>query len=124
MGGDPKKCNQRWKCSYNEERRHRTDNYQALNLDQLVRYGHLKEFVDQEKTWAGEAEVKPNSRFDRGDDETNKMAEEEKDLPLGTIHMIGGLNHPDLENKIWGEIRMIKQMNKVPLQQNWSLVTN
>lgn len=37
----------------------------------------------------------------------------EEDLPLRTIHIIGGLNHPDLENKIWGEIEMIKQMHEV-----------
>ena len=38
---------------------------------------------------------------------------EEEDLPLGTIHMIGDPNHPDLENRIRGEIRMIRQMNEV-----------
>ena len=27
--------------------------------------------------------------------------------------MIGGPNHPDLANKIWGEIYIVRQMNKV-----------
>ena len=49
----------------------------------------------------------------KGNDETNKTLDEEEDLPYGTICMIGGPNHPDLENKIQGEIRMIKQMNEV-----------
>ena len=32
---------------------------------------------------------------------------------MGTIHMIGGPYHPDLENKIWGVVRIIKQMHEV-----------
>ena len=49
--GDPKKHNQWWKCSYQEEKGHRTENCQALKifLDQLIRDWHLKEVVDQEK---------------------------------------------------------------------------
>ena len=38
---------------------------------------------------------------------------EDEDIPLGTIHMIGGPNHLDLENKIREKIRMIKQMHEV-----------
>ena len=39
--------------------------------------------------------------------------DEDEDLPIGTIHMIGGSNHLDLENRIRGKIRMIKQMYEV-----------
>ena len=56
-------------------------------LDQLVRDGHLKEFVNQEKSRAKEVEAKPNLRFDRSNEETDNILEE--DLPQGTIHMIG-----------------------------------
>ncbi|GFS32725.1 hypothetical protein Acr_00g0024210 [Actinidia rufa] len=96
-------------------KRTRTDSCQALKLflDQLVRDGHLKEFIDEEKTRAKRIEARPNSRFNLGDDETEHTADEEEDLPLGTIHMIKGPHHPDLKNRIWGEIRMIKQMYKV-----------
>ena len=55
-----------------------------------------------EKTRAKKAEVRPNPRFDRGDDKTDKIVDEEEDLPLGTIHMIKGPNYSDLENKIRG----------------------
>ena len=44
----------------------------------------MKVFVDQEKTQAEEAEVRPNPKFDRSDSETDNALEE--DLPLGTIH--------------------------------------
>ncbi|GFZ08745.1 hypothetical protein Acr_20g0005530 [Actinidia rufa] len=83
--GRPKKRNQRWRCSFHEERGHITENYRALKvfLDQLVQDGHLNEFVDQEKTRAEEAEIRPNPRFDCGDDDTDKTTEEE-DLPLGS----------------------------------------
>ncbi|GFZ02249.1 hypothetical protein Acr_15g0008570 [Actinidia rufa] len=45
MGGDPKRRNQRWKCSYHGEKGHKTENYRALKafLEQLVRDGHLKD---------------------------------------------------------------------------------
>ena len=46
-------------------------------------------------------EAKPNPRFDRGNDGDND------DLPLGTIHMIGCPNYPDLENRIRGEIHIV-----------------
>ena len=43
--------------------------------------------------------------------------DEEEDLLLGTIHMIGGPNYPDLKNRIRGAIPMIRQMNEVlPVQ--------
>ena len=61
----------------------------------------MKEFVDQERTRAKEVRVKPNPKFDRGNDETDKNLEEE-DVLLGTIHIIGGPNHPNLENIIQG----------------------
>ena len=71
MGGDPKRHNQRW--TFHKEKGHKNKNYRALKffLYQLIRDGHLKEFVDQEKTQAKEVE---------------------EDLLLGTIHMIGGQN--------------------------------
>ena len=82
-------------------------------LDQLVQDEHLKEYMDEEKTRAKKAKVRPNPTFDRGDDEANKITEEEKDFPLGTINMIWGLNYPVLENRIREEIRLIRQMNEV-----------
>ncbi|GFZ05267.1 hypothetical protein Acr_17g0008390 [Actinidia rufa] len=45
------------------------------------------------------------------------MDAEDGDLPLGTIHMIGGPSNPDLENKIRSKIRMIRQMDEVLLVQ-------
>ena len=39
--------------------------------------------------------------------------DKEDDLSLGTIHMIGGPHHSDLENRIRGEIRIIKQMHEI-----------
>ena len=99
------------------KKRDKIENCLALKifLNQLGWDGHLKEFVDQKKTQAGEVEVKPNQRFDQGDDETNKTMEEEEDLPLDTIHMIGGPNYPDLKNRIRGEIWMIRQINEILL---------
>ncbi|GFZ01602.1 hypothetical protein Acr_15g0002110 [Actinidia rufa] len=49
IGGDPQRS---WKCSYHDEKGHKMENCRALKvfLDQLVREGHLKEFVDEEKT--------------------------------------------------------------------------
>ncbi|GFS40881.1 hypothetical protein Acr_00g0071010 [Actinidia rufa] len=94
MGERPKRRNQRWRCSFHEERGHRTDSCRALNffLDQQVQDRHLKEFLDEEKTQVGKAIAKPNPRFDRrdGDDEGEH-----------------------LENRIRGEIRVLKQMYEV-----------
>ena len=56
--------------------------------------------MDKEKTQVKKAKIRPNPRFDRGDDEIDKTTEEEEDLPLGTIHMIGGPNYPNLDNRI------------------------
>ena len=64
----------------------------------------MKVFVDEEKSRVEKAKVRPNLRFNRGDDdEQTKAIDEDEDLSLGTIHMIRGPNHPDLENKIRGE---------------------
>ena len=71
----------------------------------------MKEFVDQEKTRAEEAKAKPNPRFGWSNEETDNTLEE--DLPLEIIHIIEDPNHPNLENRIWGEICMIRQMNEV-----------
>ncbi|GFY97478.1 hypothetical protein Acr_12g0000190 [Actinidia rufa] len=60
-------------------------------LEQLVRDGHLKEFVDNEKTRAEAAETEADRRPDRVGAEMEEAADaEDEDLPLGTIHMIGG----------------------------------
>ena len=80
-------------------------------LDQLIQAGHLKEFVDQEKTKVDEAEVIPTPRFDCDRDEADDALEE--DLPLETIHIIGGLKHPDIEIRIRGEIHILRKMHKV-----------
>ena len=58
----------------------------------------MKEFINEEKTQAEKIEVRLNPRFNWGDDEVGKTMEEE-DISLGTIHMIRGSNHPNLENK-------------------------
>ena len=81
------------------------DNCRALKVffDQLVRDGHLKE-VNKDKTRATRVEARPNPGFDWGNDEIKRTTGEEEDLPLGIIHMIGGPHHPDLENRIRGEI--------------------
>ncbi|GFS39644.1 hypothetical protein Acr_00g0064080 [Actinidia rufa] len=54
--------------------------------DRLVQTGHLKEYVDRKKIKEEEAEVRPNPR---------------------------GLNHSNLENRIQGEIHIIRQMHEV-----------
>ncbi|PSR88326.1 DEAD-box ATP-dependent RNA helicase [Actinidia chinensis var. chinensis] len=116
MGRAPKRRNQRWRCSFHEERGHRTDSCRALKsfLNQLVINGHIKEFIGEGKTRVGKYEAKPNPRFDQGgDDKANPMADEEEDLPLGTIHMISGPHHSNLENRIQGEIGMVRQMHEV-----------
>ncbi|GFS37062.1 hypothetical protein Acr_00g0049520 [Actinidia rufa] len=116
MGGDPKRRNQRWRCSYHGEKGHKIKNCIALKafLEQLVHDGHLKEFVDNEKTQAEAAEAEANRRPDRVREETEEAADaKDEDLPLGTIHMIGGPNDPSLESKIRNEIRIIKQMHEV-----------
>ena len=65
VGLHPRKHNQRWRCFFHEEKDHRTENCWALKvfLDQLVQDGHLKEFIDEEKTQEEKAEVRPNPRF-------------------------------------------------------------
>ncbi|GFZ19343.1 hypothetical protein Acr_28g0000480 [Actinidia rufa] len=70
--------------------------------NQLVQARHLKAFVDQEKTETQKTEVRPNPRFGQ-----------DRDLPLGTIHMIEGSNYPDLEIRIRRKIRIVRQMHEV-----------
>ena len=77
----------------------------------LVQDGHLKKFIDQERTRADEVEVKPNTRFDRGNEEIEDAME--RHLPLETSHMVGGPYHPDLVNKIRGKIHIVHQMHEV-----------
>ncbi|XP_057489936.1 uncharacterized protein LOC130775946 [Actinidia eriantha] len=64
MGGDPKRRNQRWRCSYHGEKGHKTESCRALKafLEQLVQDGHLKEFVDHEKTRVEVDEAEANRR--------------------------------------------------------------
>ena len=85
MGGYPKRHNQRWRCFVHKEKGHKTDSYRALKvfLDQLVRDGLLKEFIDKDKTQAEKAQARPHLRFNRGNDETEWTTDEEEDLPLG-----------------------------------------
>ncbi|GFZ11574.1 hypothetical protein Acr_22g0009720 [Actinidia rufa] len=65
MGGDPRRCNQHWKCSYHDEQGHKTENCRALKFFhyQQVRDGHLKELLDEDKTQAEKAELNPNPRW-------------------------------------------------------------
>ncbi|XP_057500863.1 uncharacterized protein LOC130784882 [Actinidia eriantha] len=83
-GGDPMRRNQRWKCSYHGEKGHKTKNCRALKafLDQLVRDGHLKEFVDDEKTRVEATEAGMATGPDRGRNEIEAMDTEDEDLPL------------------------------------------
>ena len=74
----------------------------------MVRDGYLKKFINEDKTRIEKTEARTNSQFNRGDNETERIMNEEEDLPLDTIHMIGGPYYPDLENRIRREIRMIK----------------
>ncbi|XP_057510747.1 uncharacterized protein LOC130793111 [Actinidia eriantha] len=115
MGGDPKRRNQHWKCSYHGEKGHKTESYRALKafLEQLVRDGYLKEFVEDEKIRAEVTEARTVAGIDRGVNENEAVDTEDEDLPLGTIHMIGGPSHLNLENKIQSEIHMIRQMHEV-----------
>ncbi|GFY94866.1 hypothetical protein Acr_10g0002510 [Actinidia rufa] len=60
------------------------------------------------------AETEADRRPDRVGAEMEEAAgAKDEDLPLGTIHMIGGPNDPSLENKIRNEIRMIRQRHEV-----------
>ncbi|GFY97770.1 hypothetical protein Acr_12g0003110 [Actinidia rufa] len=63
-------------------------------LEQLVCDGHLKEFVDNEKTRAEATEVGTTIGPERGGNEIEVVDTEDEDLPLGTIHMIGEPSHP------------------------------
>ena len=47
MGGDPAKRNQNLYCTYHREKGHTTEQCRVLkdHLEQLIKAGHLKEFV-------------------------------------------------------------------------------
>ena len=66
MRGDPRKHNQQSKCAFHGVKGTtlRIAKVFKVFIDQLVQEGHLKEFVDQEKTRRGEVEIRPNPRFD------------------------------------------------------------
>ncbi|GFZ01236.1 hypothetical protein Acr_14g0008710 [Actinidia rufa] len=88
MGGDPKRRNQHWRCSYYGEKWHKIENCKALKafLEQLVYDEHLKEFIDNEKTQAEAAETEANKRPNRVRVEMEEAVDaEDEDLALGTI---------------------------------------
>ena len=70
----------------------------------------MKEFIDQDKTKAEDAKIRVNPRFDHYRDEDDALG---KNLHLRTIYMIRCPKDLDLENRTWGEIRIIKQINEV-----------
>ena len=69
-------------------------------MDQLVQTGHLKEFVGQEKTRVEEIEIKPILRFALDKEDAGNALDE--NLPIKTIHMMGGPHDPEFENRIRG----------------------
>ena len=62
MGGDSIRRNQSLYCTYHRDRRHTTEQCRVFknHLEQLVKSGHLKEFVVNPK--GGSAEQAPRSR--------------------------------------------------------------
>ena len=50
-GGDPSRRNQNLYCTYHRDKGHTTEQCQVLkdHLEQLVKAGHLKEFVVESK---------------------------------------------------------------------------
>ncbi|GFY90652.1 MBOAT (membrane bound O-acyl transferase) family protein [Actinidia rufa] len=92
-------------------------------MSQVEMFARLEDDVrESEKTKGklgrGEAPVKrrkngSNPYETRAKEEVEEAADaEDEDLPLGTIHMIGGPNDPSLESKIRNKIRMIRQMHE------------
>ncbi|GFY91124.1 hypothetical protein Acr_07g0013200 [Actinidia rufa] len=60
------------------------------------------------------AETRTKPRPDRGRNEIEETVYmEDEDLPLGTIHMIGGPSEPSLKSRVRSEIRIIRQMHEV-----------
>ena len=47
MGGDPSRRNQNFYCTYHKDKGHTTEQCRVLkdHLEQLVKVGHLKEFI-------------------------------------------------------------------------------
>ncbi|GFY90770.1 hypothetical protein Acr_07g0009670 [Actinidia rufa] len=74
------------------------------------REGQIR-YVDQEKTKEEKTKVRPNRRFDRDREEADDAMED--DFLADTIRMIGGPHNPELENRIRGKIRIVKQMHEV-----------
>ena len=71
----------------------------------------VQEFVDQEKIKVEEIEIRSNPRFGLEREDVNNAME--KDLPVETIYMIGVHHNLELENRIWGEIYIVKHINEV-----------
>ncbi|GFZ14402.1 hypothetical protein Acr_24g0005920 [Actinidia rufa] len=98
MGGDLKRRNQRWKCSYHGEKGHKIKNCKTLEafLEQLVRDEHLKEFVDNEKTRAEAAEAETTTRPDRVQSMPKKMkaAEAERECITFSRADLERVQHP------------------------------
>ncbi|XP_038701797.1 uncharacterized protein LOC119998516 [Tripterygium wilfordii] len=63
MSGDPSTRNQSKWCSYHRDKCHRTEDCREFkrHLEELVQQGHLKEFIDKEKT-AAEKKAEPQSK--------------------------------------------------------------
>ncbi|XP_028056990.1 uncharacterized protein LOC114260982 [Camellia sinensis] len=64
MLGDPAWCNQKLRCTYNQDRGHMTQNCRALkqHLEDLVASGHLQDYIDQDEevTEPGNPPPEPN----------------------------------------------------------------
>ncbi|XP_038716697.1 uncharacterized protein LOC120010074 [Tripterygium wilfordii] len=67
MSGDSSTRNQSKWCSYHKDKGHRTEDCREFkrHLEELVQQGHLKEFIDKEKT-AAEKKAEPQSK-ERGE---------------------------------------------------------
>nr|XP_023895030.1 uncharacterized protein LOC112006939 [Quercus suber] len=61
MGGDPSRRNQNLYCAYHKVKRHATEQCQVLkdHLGQLVKIGHLKEFVVNLDDWGAQQRGNP-----------------------------------------------------------------
>ena len=77
MGGNPIKCNQNLHCQYHQERGHTIEDCRTLwnHLEQLVRDGKLKQFLQQ-----------PNGQSDQAGSRSQRYTSSRP--PLGTINVI------------------------------------
>ena len=77
MGGDLMKCNQSLHCQYHQKQEHTTKDCRILwnHLEQLVRDGKLKQFLQQ-----------PNGQSDQAGSRSQRYTSSRP--PLGTINVI------------------------------------